>query len=78
MGLAILPQASVSTLIASVQLAEIKCEESICNVLFRINGRKRVLSSSLRGVVDIIRDICNFDSRGQYIAERHALKNCWL
>ena len=72
MGLAVLPKASVSTLIASGQLAEIKFEENICNVLYRIYGRKSELSSSLRDIVDIIKDICNFDSHGQYIAERHA------
>jgi DNA-binding transcriptional LysR family regulator len=72
MGLAILPAASVSTLISSGQLTEINVEKNICNVLYRIYGRQNELSSSLKGVADIISDICNFDKRGQYIAERHA------
>lgn len=71
MGLAILPAASVSTLISSGELTEIKFEKNICNVLYRIYGRQNELSSSLKGVVDIITDICNFDKRGQYIAERN-------
>ncbi|MCK8463169.1 LysR family transcriptional regulator [Aliiroseovarius sp. S1339] len=72
MGLAILPEPSVSTLIKSGQLTEIDIERNICSVLYRIYGRKNELSSSLEDIVDIIRDICNFDNRGQYIAERHA------
>jgi len=71
MGLAILPKASVSSLISSGHLTEINFHKPACSVLYRIYGRQNELSSSLKDIVNIIRDICNFDKRGQYIAEHN-------
>lgn len=71
MGLAILPKASVSALISSGHLIEIKFQKTSCSVLYRIYGRQNEMSSSLKGLVETIRKVCNFDRRGQYISERN-------
>ncbi|QCO57854.1 hypothetical protein EOK75_19580 (plasmid) [Pseudorhodobacter turbinis] len=73
MGLAILPKASISTLISSGHLTEINVQKKTCSVIYRIYGRQSELSSSLKGIVDVIKDICNFEKHGQYIAERKPL-----
>ena len=72
MGLTIVPARSVSPLISSGQLTEIKSKKSIPDVVYRIYARRNEWSSSLEGVVEIIRNICNFDKNCQYITELYA------
>ncbi len=71
MGLAILPAASVSALISAGELTELKFNKPMYDVLYRIYGRQNELSSSLKEVAGIIKEICNFDTHCQYITERH-------
>jgi len=71
MGIAILPAASVSTLISAGQLTELKFNKPMYDVLYRIYGRQNELSSSLKEVAGIVKEICNFDQHCQYITERH-------
>ena len=71
MGLAILPAASVATLISAGQLTELKLNKPMYDVLYRIYGRQNELSSSLKEVAGIIKETCDFDKHCQYITERH-------